>query len=154
MTSLLGILGGVFVGVAVMLVRGMLGNEVQGRVERRIKASVEATITALPQQLQDEWGDEWRTDLAELIKMPLSAAMFARNLRASAAQLVGEPAIAPAEAGRNAAQLGRSPSKRTVQQQWRRWSGERSLRVGGARAWTRWTRSLERFNAELARIVQ
>jgi hypothetical protein len=104
MTVLLIVVGFVS-GLILAFLRGLLGDEARGRVQRQIVASVEATIASLPQHLQDEWAEEWRSDLAETISLPITAAIFARNLRRSAAALgcardTGQRTV-PAELARN-----------------------------------------------------
>lgn len=79
------------VAFAAAVAKGILGKEIQGRIDRRIVRSVEATITSLPSALQEEWADEWRADLDQIRAMPLTAAIFARNVRRSASQLAGVP---------------------------------------------------------------
>jgi hypothetical protein len=38
--------------------------------------------------MQEEWAEEWRAELATVITMPVTASVFARGLRVSAAQFV------------------------------------------------------------------
>jgi hypothetical protein len=86
-----------FIGlIAVLVARALAVDEIKGRIRLRTEASLEATITALPDQLQAEYAEEWRAELAVVITMPLTAAQFARGVRASARQLVADPALAPA----------------------------------------------------------
>lgn len=95
MTTVLVVL--TFVGVlAVAVARALAIDEVKGRIQRRITARLDETIGALPDALQAEWADEWRAELASIITMPVSAAMFVRGVQRSAGVLVSEPSLVPA----------------------------------------------------------
>jgi hypothetical protein len=104
-------------GAFVLVIRALLVDETRGRIRRRVAASVEATIASLPQALQDEWGEEWRADLDELLVMPLTALLYARNLRAAARELVGE-ALVPV--GAASSQVNRRGGVRTASDSVRR----------------------------------
>lgn len=158
MTILLGLLG-FAAAIALFAVRGLLGKEIQGRVERRITASVEATIASMPPELQAEWADEWRADLCELInKMPISAALFARNVRLSAKELVSVPALAAAGAEANQSMVQPGGLKRAAR---RKLAGRRRFMQRSIRALDRRSMStavadqLRRLDAELSdRLVR
>jgi hypothetical protein len=107
MSVLLAILGSVG-AIALLVARSLAVDEIKGRLQRRITASVEATIAALPDELQAEWGDEWRAELAAVITMPLSAARFARGVRASAHELIAAEAPAPAAIDNHASTIPHS----------------------------------------------
>jgi len=80
------VLAGAVAGAGVLMVLRVLAiNEVRSYLRNRVLANVEATIASLPRDRQDEWGEEWRAEAATL--MPLTAALFARGLRRSAAEL-------------------------------------------------------------------
>ncbi len=85
----------VIAGAAGALARALLIDQVRGQIQRHLTQSVESTIATLPDDLQAEWGDEWRAELAACIVMPVTAARFARGLRARAHKLVDdlEPAV-------------------------------------------------------------
>jgi hypothetical protein len=88
MTILLIILGSAVTAVLTIF-KTVAVDEVRGHLQRRIIANVEATIDSLPPELAAEWAEEWRSDLAMLIDMPVTAAMYTRRLRESANQLKG-----------------------------------------------------------------
>jgi hypothetical protein len=81
----------VIAGVAGAIVRALLIDQVRGQIQRHLTQSVESTIARLPDDLQTEWGEEWRAELAACIAMPLTAARFARGLRARAHTLIDAP---------------------------------------------------------------
>jgi hypothetical protein len=123
------------IGAAVTLVllvaRTLAAKEVNGRIERRVRRHVEATIESLPPHLQEEWADEWRGELAAVIAMPLEAVRFARNVRRSAVQLVGEPALVPSRV-------------RDVRLPWHRWVRVPESTVS---AWMMWFKELTRWGS-------
>jgi hypothetical protein len=87
----------VIAGAAGAIVRALLIDQVRGQIQRHLTQSVESTIASLPDDLQAEWGEEWRAELSACILMPVTAARFARGLRARAHKLVDdlEPAVPP-----------------------------------------------------------
>jgi hypothetical protein len=90
MTILLFILGSALT-IVLTISKTLAVDEVRGHMQRRIIANVEATIDSLPQELAAKWAEEWRGDLAMLLDMPVTAALYARGLRQSANQLKGVP---------------------------------------------------------------
>lgn len=82
-------------GIAWMILRALVTDQVRGQVQRRITADVEATIASLPAELQAEWAEEWRAELGAIITMPLTATRFARGLRECARDLISKPALLP-----------------------------------------------------------
>jgi hypothetical protein len=102
------LVGGVIGGAVAVVIRALLVDETRGRIRRRVTAGVEATIASLPQELQDEWGEELRADLEEVLPMPLTALLYARNLRLAAQELVDreEPALAGALAASQPGERG------------------------------------------------
>ncbi len=85
-------------GIAWMILRALVTDQVRGQVQRRITADVEATIAFLPAELQAEWAEEWRAELDAIITMPLTVTRFAHGLRECARDLISKPALLPVAA--------------------------------------------------------
>ncbi len=81
----------VIAGAAGAIARALLIDQVRGQIQRHLTQSVESTIASLPDDLQAEWGEEWRAELTACIAMPVTAARFARGLRARAHKLGDDP---------------------------------------------------------------
>jgi hypothetical protein len=90
------VIAGAIVGAAIVIARALLVDETKGRLRRRVTESVEATIASLPPELREEWAEEWRGDLEEVLSMPLTALLFARNVRVAARELAGAQDVVPA----------------------------------------------------------
>lgn len=117
--SALVVIVGVMVAALVVIGRALLVDETRGRIRRHATASVEATIASLPRELQDVWGEEWRADLQEVLSMPLTALLYARNLRVAARELVGDQGLVPAPASRT---RGRERTTTRIERVLRGWT--------------------------------
>jgi hypothetical protein len=85
----LGVLG----SLVLAMLRSAVAEELKGYVQRYVTSRLEITLAALPPDLQAAWTEEWRAELAAIIAMPFSAALWVRGVRRSARRLVEDLAL-------------------------------------------------------------
>jgi hypothetical protein len=100
----------VVVGAIIWAVaKALLLDEIRGRIYRRTQENVKTVLESMTPELQAEFESEWLAELDSVKSMPFSALRFARGVRQSAAELMCDPALAPAAVPRRlGAAFGRS----------------------------------------------
>jgi hypothetical protein len=107
MSALL-ITGGLVLGFVLLVLRSLAVDQVRGQLQRCIRHDVESTIASLPPELQEEWAEEWRAELESVLTMPVTAMRFARGLRATTTDLLGQPEPVSSKIARTRRKTARS----------------------------------------------
>ena len=99
MIAALGLIAAAVLSLLLLIARGLLTDELKGRIQQRTRAHLDATLDALAPEVCARWEEEWRAELAAKLGMPVTAWQLVHGIRATAAELVAEPATATAAVG-------------------------------------------------------